>query len=201
MSSAAAGPIVYSPVTQPASQTANSSSLRSGIRRLNSDLQAGNLTAAQQDYATLSQSGQLANQNSSNPLVQDLQAVGKALQGGDLQSAQTAFSTFKAAAQQQVGQNGSGIHHSHREHGHGSVGPGDSSGQQSNPLAQAFTSLEQALQSNNLSGAQSAFATIQADLQQAGFSFGSTSSSSSSGGSAASTTASAAAAGSLNVTA
>jgi hypothetical protein len=199
-SSTVAGPIVLAPVTHSVTQTAqtNGSSLRSGIRQLNTDIQAGNLTAAQQDYATLSQSGPLANKNSTNPMVQDLQAVGTALQSGDLQGAQTAFSTFQSAAQSQVGQTaGAGtVHNSHHEGGRHHIGGGDSNTQQTDPLGSAFTLLEQALQSNNLAGAQSAFATIQADLQASGFSFGSASSSGSSSASA-----SAAAAGSLNVSA
>lgn len=184
-----AGPIVLAPVTQPVTQaaaTSGGSSIRSGIRQLGSDLNAGNLAAAQQDYATLSQSGPLTSKNSSNPLVQDLQAVGTALQSGNLQGAQTAFSTFQSAAQQQVAQAQSGPRNSHHSGGHHHIGGGDSgsgSDSQTNPLAQAFTSLEQALQSNNLSSAQSAFATIQADLQQAGFSFGGSSNGSTTTGS------------------
>jgi len=71
---------IYNPVTSPLTQT-NAGSIRSGIQQLGQDLQAGNLQAAQQDYVTLSQQGPLANQQTNNPLVQDLQAVGAALQG------------------------------------------------------------------------------------------------------------------------
>jgi|SRR5580704_450077 hypothetical protein len=192
--SAVASPIIYTPVTQPASQTSQGSAIGSEFRQLSQDIQAGNLTAAQEDYATLSKSGPLSNPNSSNPLVQDLQAVGKALQGGDIQGAQAAFSTFQTAAQQQ------GIQHhrshgSHHDHGIGTVNDGS---QQSDPLAQAFTSLQQTLQSNNLSGAQTAFATIQEDLHQAGFSFGS---GSTSGGNTATAATPAAATNFLNVSA
>ena len=192
-SSAVASPIIYTPVTHPVSQTSQASTIGNEFRQLSQDIKSGNLSAAQEDYATLSKSGPLANPNSSNPLVQDLQAVGKALQGGDIQGAQSAFSTFQTAAQQQ------GVHHrsrnSHHDHGIGTVG--DSS-QQTDPFAQALTTLQQALQSNNLSGAQSAFATIQQDLQQAGFSFGSPSTS---GGNTATAATPAAATNSLNVTA
>ena len=46
--------------------------------------------------------------------------------------------------------------------------PSSSSSQQTNPIAQAFGTLAQDLQAGNLSGAQSAFATLQNDLQQIG---------------------------------
>jgi hypothetical protein len=151
---------IYNGATTPVRQT-NQSSLRSEVQQLGSDLQAGNLAAAQQDYVTLSQQGPLANQQTNNPLVQDLQAVGTALQGGDLAGAQQAFATFQQAAQQQAA--ATPVHHGHHHHG---------GGQESNPLAQAFNTLAQALQSGNLSTAQTAFATLQQDLQQSGFNFG-----------------------------
>jgi hypothetical protein len=191
--SAVGSPIIYTPVTHPVSQTSQGNTIQNEFKQLSQDVQAGNLTAAQEDYATLSKSGPLSNPNSSNPLVQDLQAVGKALQAGDIQGAQAAFSTFQSAVQQQ------GVHHRGRgaHHDHGNATVSDAS-QQTDPLAQALTTLQQALQSNNLSGAQSAFATIQQDLQQAGFSFGSASTS---GGNTATAATPAAATNSLSVTA
>lgn len=158
--SAVSNPIIYSPVTQPAQQP-QMSGFRNELQQLSQDLQSGNLTAAQQDYATLSQSGPLANSQSTNPLVQDLQAVGTALQGGNLTAAQQAFTTFQNAVQQQGAQvHGHGHHH---HHGGGSA---------NNEVAQAFNTLEQAVQSGNQSSAQSALAALQQDLQQFGFNFG-----------------------------
>lgn len=177
---------------------------------MGTDITAGNLTAAQADHTTLSQSGPLASKNSSNALVQDSQAVGKAPQGGDIAGAQTALATFQTAAtaaqaagqaaqSAQAGLAGAAVHNSHYQGGHAHIGPANSGAQQADPLAQAFTTLEQALQANNLSRAQSAFATIQADLQKSGFSFGSTSSSGT--GTTTAAAATTAAAGGLNVTA
>jgi hypothetical protein len=183
-------PAIYTPATTPVTQT-NGNSARSEIMQLGQDLQAGNLSAAQQDYVTLSQ-GPLANQqNSTNPLVQDLQAVGTALQAGNLNGAQQAFSTF----QQTAAQNASARQAAHGGHHH----HGGGNGQENNALAQAFNSLEQALQSGNLTTAQSAFTTLQSDLQQAGFGFAANPTSSA-GGTSTTTNATAAVTG-LNVTA
>lgn len=157
---AISNPVAYVPNTTRTTQP-NSTTIRSKIQQLGTDLQAGNLAAAQQDYVTLSQNGPLANAQSTNPLVQDLQAVGAALQGGNLAGAQQAFSTFQQAAQNQ----GNRVHgHGHHHHGGG--------GQSNSELSQAFSSLEQAVQSGNMSSAQAALSALQQDLQQFGVNFG-----------------------------
>jgi hypothetical protein len=165
---AISNPIIYSPVTTPVSQP-RGVTLRDEMQQLRSDLQSGNLSAAQQDYVTLSKSGPLANSQSTNPLVQDLQAVGSALQSGNLTSAQTAFSTFQQAVQQQGSQaQGSEGHHHHHFH----RGGGGDGGQVNGELSQAFSALQTAVQSGNSSSAQSALSTLQQDLAQLGFNLG-----------------------------
>ena len=164
---AISNPIIYSPVISPVSQP-RGTTLRNELQQLGSDLQSGKLTAAQQDYVTLSQSGPLANSQATNPLVQDLQAVGSALQSGNLSSAQQAFSTFQQAVHQQGSQaQGSEGHHHHFHRGGGGDG-----GQVNSELSQAFSSLEQAVQSGNSSSAQTALSTLQQDLAQLGFNLG-----------------------------
>lgn len=158
--SAVSNPIIYSPVTKPVEQP-RSARFRNELQQLSQDLKSGNLTAAQQDYATLSQSGPLTNSQSTNPLVQDLQEVGAALQGGNLTGAQQAFKTFQNAVQQQGAQVHDHGHHHH--HGGGSA---------NNEVAQAFNALEQAVQSGNQSSTQSALSALQQDLQQFGFNIG-----------------------------
>ncbi len=69
------------------------------ITQLGQDLQAGNLSAAQQDFTTLTTLGQNGPSKNGQVFqqaehVQDLQAVGQALQSGDLATAQTAFTTL-----------------------------------------------------------------------------------------------------------
>jgi hypothetical protein len=165
---AISNPIIYSPVTNPVSQP-RSTALRNELQQLGSDLKSGNLSAAQQDYVTLSQSGPLANSQSTNPLVQDLQAVGSALQSGNLTSAQQAFTTFQQAVQQQGGQTqGSEGHHHHHFH----RGGGGDGGQVNSELSQAFSALQTAVQSGNTSSAQTALSTLQQDLAQLGFNLG-----------------------------
>ncbi|MFZ0582041.1 MAG: hypothetical protein WAN72_26450 [Candidatus Acidiferrales bacterium] len=111
-------------------------------------------------------------------IQREFQQLGQDLQSGNLTQAQQDF-------QQQQQQQGTNQVHHHHHHG---------GGQQSNQISQALNSLSAALQSNNLSSAQTAFATLQQDLQQ----FESPSSSANGG---TTTTPSHATAGSLNVTA
>ena len=74
---------------------------KADVAQLGQDLQAGNLTAAQQDFAALTALGQSgpnkngqAFQNSARN--QDFQAIGQALQSGDLAGAQSAFANLES---------------------------------------------------------------------------------------------------------
>jgi hypothetical protein len=111
------------------------------------------------------------------------------LQGGNLSGAQQAFATFQQAVQQQ-GQSaqGAGGHHHHFHRGGGS--------QTNSELSQAFSTLEQAVQSGNTTSAQSAIATLQQDLQQFGFNLGTSATGTGNGTQSTGTTA-----GGLNLTA
>jgi hypothetical protein len=167
--------------------------IQSEFQQLGQDLQTGNLTQAQQDFATLSQnfpnaqSGTTsATANNANPIAQAFAALAQDLQNGNLSGAQQDYATIQQDFQQQ----GTGQVHHHHHHG------GGGGGQQSNQISQALNSLSAALQSNNLSSAQTAFATLQQDLQQ--FESGNSSSGSNS---TSGTTPFYGAADSLNVTA
>jgi len=93
----------------------------------------------------------------------EFQHLGQDLKSGNLQGAQQDLTNLQQDLQlissQQVGR-----HHHH----HAESSPSSSSPQQANPIAQAFNTLAQDLQAGNLSGAQSAFAILQNDLQQIG---------------------------------
>lgn len=98
-----------------------SSSLQSGFlqdfRTLVSSLNSGNLSAAQQAYASLTQDqgngqGPFANPNS--PVSQALNQIGQALQNGDLTGAQQALSSLQQTR---------GGHHHHGHHGGGGDNP------------------------------------------------------------------------------
>ena len=131
--------------------------VQSAFQNLGQDLQSGNLTQAKSDFSILSQNFPNSTQNN-NPLTQAFSALGQALQAGNLSAAQTAYSTI----QQDVQQAGASGHHHHHHYGGGA----ESS---SNALAQAFGTLGQALQSGNLSSAQTAYSTIQQDLTELGW--------------------------------
>jgi outer membrane protein assembly factor BamD (BamD/ComL family) len=163
--------------------------VKTEFQQLGQDLQSGNLTQAQSDFTTLSQDLPSASQSSTNPVLQAFAKLGQDLQAGNLRAAQQDYATVQQDAQQIASQVGG-----HHRHHHQQAERSQSSSQQANPIAQAFGTLAQDLQAGNLSGAQSAFATLQNDLQQIG-GFVAVGSKGSSG--AAATTG----AGSLNVTA
>ena len=129
------------------------------IQQLGKDLSAGNLSAAQSDFATLQkndpQASTATSSTSNNPIAQAFQQLAKDLQSGNLSAAQQDFSTIQQDTQTQSGGH---HHHSHAQ---------DSSGAQQNPIAQLFSELGQALQSGNLSAAQQAYTTLQQDFQSA----------------------------------
>lgn len=122
----------------------------------------------------------------------EFQQLGQDLQSGNLQGARQDFTNLQQDLQQissqQVG--GRHRHHHHAE----SPETSSSSAQHSNPIGQAFSALAQDLHAGSLSGAQSAFAALQNDLQQIGGFL-------TAGSSGASGTALPSSAGSLNVTA
>ena len=106
-------------------QAANSTSagptstLAKAFQTLGQDLQAGNLAASQADFAAIQQdtqqkgsgqthghhhhhhSGAEPAQQTNGTLQQDLTSLGKALQAGNLSSAQQAYSTFQTDLQQE----------------------------------------------------------------------------------------------------
>src|SRR5208337_3737296 len=140
---------------------AKAQKIQSEFQQLGQDLQAGKLSQAQSDFSTLSQnmSGPL---QSNSALAQAFSALGSALQSGSLAAAQQAYKTFHLDVQQA----GQGHHH---QAGSSSETTNSSTG---GTLAQLFNSLGSALQSGNLSAAQTAYSTLSQDLQQLGWSAG-----------------------------
>lgn len=133
---------------------APSQQFQQDFQQLGQDLQAGNLSAAQTDFATLQQlTGQTAStaptQNSS-PIAQAFQQLSQDLQSGNLSAAQQAFKQI-----QQDFQNGAA--HAHHHH--------HASDNQSNSISQLFQQLGQQLQAGNLTAAQQAYSTLSQDLQ------------------------------------
>jgi len=126
------------------------------FQQLGQDLQSGNLSAAQADFATLQQLGPQTNSTSSsqssNPIAQEFSQLSQDLQSGNVSAAQKDYSTIQQDFQTHAGQ----AHHHH----HGGGGSGESA------MSQLLSQLGQALQSGNLSAAQQAYSTLQQDFQQ-----------------------------------
>jgi hypothetical protein len=137
--------------------------VQSEFQQLGQDLQAGNLSQAQQDFATLTQNLPAGQQQStSGPLAQAFNSLAQDLKAGNLSAAQKDFTTIQQDAQQGSGQ----IQHHHHHRASDTQDSSSASGQQSNPISQALGALGQALQSGSLTSAQQAYATLQQDLQQ-----------------------------------
>ena len=117
-------------------------SARKEFQQLGQDLQTGNLTAAQSDFATLQQLQPQASSSSStqstNPISQDFNQLAADLKAGNTTAAQQDFTKLQQDFQNQ----GTQSHHHHHHHGGGSskriqrgqpalqpVGPGAAVGQ------------------------------------------------------------------------
>ena len=133
---------------------------RQEFQQLGQDLQSGNLSAAQSDFATLQQldpqSSSTSSTQSTNPIVQAFNQLSQDLQSGNISAAQQDYATLQQDFQNQASQ--AHGHHHHRHHG-GEGGGG---------ISQLFNQLGQALQSGNLSAAQQAYNSLLQDFQQLG---------------------------------
>jgi hypothetical protein len=164
------------------------------FQQLGQDLQSGNLSAAQSDFATLQKlvpglgsttasTTSSTSSQSTSPIAQAFSQLAQDLQSGNLSAAQQDFSTIQQDIQNQAQsetqattQAPKGHHHHH--------GGGPSS-----EISQLLAQVGTALQSGNLSTAQSAFATLQQDLGQSTQTSGSQNESSQSGSNGVSITA------------
>ena len=122
--------------------------VRSEFQQLGQDLQNSNLTQAQTDFVTLSQSV-AAQFGSNSPVAKTLNTIGQALQSGNLSAAQQAFSSLPVG----LGGSSAGQLHHH-------------SGGMHTRFQSLLDQLGQALQAGNLSGAQQAFSAVQQLWQQ-----------------------------------
>jgi outer membrane protein assembly factor BamD (BamD/ComL family) len=128
------------------------------FQQLGQDLQSGNLSAAQQDFATLQQVGPQASSTlstqSNNPMVQELNQLGQDLQSGNVSAAQKDYTNLKQDFQNAAHTR---VHHHHQH-------PGDGDGE----ISQLLNQLGQALQSGSVSSAQTAYSSLLQDLPQFG---------------------------------
>jgi len=126
------------------------------FQQLGQDLQSGNVSAAQSDFAALQQYAPQANSSSqsTSPIAQAFNQLATDLQAGNTTAAQQDYATIQQDFQNQ----GAQMHHHHHHHGGG--------GSQTNSIEQMFQQLGQDLQSGQLSAAQQAYGSLQQDLQQ-----------------------------------
>ena len=151
--------------------------IKKDFSTLQTDLSSGSLATAQQAYAALTQDLQAAQQTEggqqaggSSQLSSDLAAVGSALQSGNITDAQNAFATLtqdlQSTAQTQSTEQTYGHHHHH--HGRSSQAANTSSQAASASFSTDLAAVGSALQSGNITSAQSAFATLMQDLGNSG---------------------------------
>ncbi|MGA9554758.1 MAG: hypothetical protein WBR30_21105 [Candidatus Sulfotelmatobacter sp.] len=158
----------------------NAQQFRQEFQQLGQDLQSGNLSAAQSDFATLQNLGtqnSTATSQTNSPMAQAFSQLAKDLQSGNLSAAQQDFATIQQDFQNQSTQGQTGATQGHHHHHHGGSG--------SSEISQLFDQLGTALQSGNLSTAQQAYSSLVQQFQQssstAGVQTASTSTSDSSG--------------------
>ena len=135
------------------------------FQQIGQDLQSGNLSAAQADFATLQQLGPHSSSTSStssaqsnNPIAQAFNQLAQDLKSGNVAAAQQDFSTIQKDVQNQAGQM-----HNHHHHRVDSSELSASSG--TSAIDQSLTQLGQSLQAGNLSAAQQAYSTLLQDFQ------------------------------------
>ena len=133
------------------------------FQQLGQDLQSGNLSAAQADFATLQKlqpqtnSTTSSTSQSNNPIAQAFSQLSTDLQSGNLSAAQQDYTTIQQALQSQATKSQATAGH-HHHHGGGGSGASE--------ISQLLDQLGTALQSGDLSTAQSTFTTLQQDLQE-----------------------------------
>jgi outer membrane protein assembly factor BamD (BamD/ComL family) len=137
---------------------------RKEFQQLGQDLQSGNLSSAQSDFATLQSGSQTSSRTSNsssqtnNPVAQDFNQLSRDLQSGNLSAAQQDYTKVQQDFQSQ----GTQAHGHHHHHGGGS----SSGSSESSQISQLFSQLGQALQAGNLSTAQQTYSSLQQDFQQ-----------------------------------
>jgi hypothetical protein len=140
--------------------------IRQDFRQLASALQSGDLTDAQSAYSSIQQVLQ-ANQGSStagspNTLQSDFAAVGQALQAGDLSTAQSAFAQLKSDASGHSRGVQSSPPPPAQDQYAASPPPSQNTAQET---LQDYAQLASAVQSGDLTDAQTAYTSLQQLLQ------------------------------------
>jgi Skp family chaperone for outer membrane proteins len=147
--------------------------IKQDFSQLASALQSGNLTDAQSAYSNIQQllggnqssSNSSTGSNGSNPIQNDFAALGQALQSGDLTQAQSAFSQLQTDVQSARQANQTQAPVAQDQYvpttSQATTPPTLTPAEQ---VQQDYTQLANALQSGNLTGAQTAFTALQQAL-------------------------------------
>jgi outer membrane protein assembly factor BamD (BamD/ComL family) len=172
-------------LTQSENVQSNKQQFKQEFQQLGQDMQSGNLSAAQSDFAILqrnmSQSASTGTAQSSGPISQAFSQLSQDLKSGNISGAQQDYANIQQDFQNQASQS-QPTHGHHHHHGGGESNNTDSS---TNAISELFSQLGSALKSGNLSNAQQAYSSLQQDLLQVTQASG-TSGSSSSGSTATS---------------
>jgi len=133
---------------------------------LQSSLSSGNLSTAQQAYATFTQDLQSLQQaqgaqQTGSQIGVDLAAMGNALQSGSITNAQTAFAQLTQDLQGVQQTQGTQQTYGHRHHHHHHAGGSQAA---STSFSTDLAAVGSALQSGSITNAQAAFATLMQDL-------------------------------------
>jgi outer membrane protein assembly factor BamD (BamD/ComL family) len=154
-------------------QNPHKQQIKQGFQQVGQDLQSGNLSQAQSDFASLQQllpSGQqsslltpASSTQSSNPLAAAVSQLAHDLKSGNTAATQSDLATVQRDVQQLGQQQGAGQAHHHHHHG---GGESTQSSSEQNAISTLFGQLGQQLQAGNLAGAQQAYSTMQQDFQQ-----------------------------------
>jgi hypothetical protein len=146
-------------------------SVQQQAQQLGQDLQSGNLSTAQSDFATLQQafsqsaatSGTTSNSTyaaTTNAFEQAFQQLGSDLKSGNVSAAQKDLNTVQQVLKRP------GFHSTNPTHRAHEAGGWDGSSDGQNSLIQDLNLVGQDLASSNLTGAQQAYTTLQHQLQQ-----------------------------------
>ncbi len=129
------------------------------FQQLGTDLQSGNLSAAQADFATLQkmqpQPSQSSSAQSGTSVSQDMTQLSADLKAGNTTAAQQDFTQLQKDIQSQPPT----THHHHHHHS-------QSDSSTDSATSQLFSQLGTALQSGNLSAAQQAYSSMLQQFQQ-----------------------------------
>ena len=127
------------------------------FQQLGQDLQSGNLTAAQSDFAALQKlqpKPPTTSSSQGSSVTQDFNQLAADLNAGNTTAAQQDYAKLQQDLQAQATLG----HHRHHH----------KSGDSSSAVSQLFSQLGTALQSGNLSAAQQAYSTMLQNFQQFG---------------------------------